>query len=73
MSKRELITRELDQMPEEDLDKLLAFLRALRESHVETAMPTLAAESALAKDCLRRMRPGPICEGRRCSPELAER
>jgi hypothetical protein len=52
MSKRELISRELDRMPEQDLDKLLAFLRALKESHAETAMPTLAAESALAKDWL---------------------
>jgi hypothetical protein len=38
MSKRELITRELDHMPEQDLDKLLAFLQALKESHVETAV-----------------------------------
>lgn len=39
-------------MPEQDFDKLLAFLRALEESHVETAMPALAAESALAEDWL---------------------
>jgi hypothetical protein len=52
MSKRELITRELDHMPEQDLGKLLAFLQALKETHVETAVPTLAAESALAKDWL---------------------
>ena len=52
MSKRELIARELDNMPEQDLDQLLAFLRALKESHAEAAIPTLAAESALAKDWL---------------------
>jgi hypothetical protein len=52
MSKRELIARELDNMPERDLDQLLVFLRALKESHAEAAMSTLAAESALAKDWL---------------------
>ena len=52
MSKRELIVRELDRLPEQDLDKLLAFLRALEEAHDEIAVPTLAAESALAKDWL---------------------
>jgi hypothetical protein len=34
------------------LDKLLAFLRSLKEAHAETAVPTLAAESALAKGWL---------------------
>jgi hypothetical protein len=52
MSKRELIARELDRMPEQDLDLLLAFLRSLKEVNAETAMPTLAAESSLAKDWL---------------------
>jgi hypothetical protein len=52
MSKRELIARELDNMPEQDLDQLPAFLRALMESHAEAAMPMLAAESALAKEWL---------------------
>jgi hypothetical protein len=52
MSKRELIVRELDRMPEQDLDTLLAFLRSLKESHAESAMPMLAAESSLAKDWL---------------------
>lgn len=52
MSKRELIARELDHMPEQDVDKLLAFLRALKEAHTEASMPTLAAESSLAKDWL---------------------
>jgi hypothetical protein len=52
MSKRELIARELDQIPEQDLDKLLAFLRLLREANAETATPMLAAESSLARDWL---------------------
>lgn len=52
MSKRELIARELDRLPEQDLDKLLAFLRSLKQAHAETAVSTLAAESALAKDWL---------------------
>jgi len=52
MSKRELIARELDRIPEQDLEKLLAYMRSLREAHVEAAMPALAAESSLAKDWL---------------------
>jgi hypothetical protein len=52
MSKRELIVRELDHIPEQDLDKLLAFLRLLREAKADTAVPMLAAESSLAKDWL---------------------
>jgi hypothetical protein len=45
-----LIARELDCLPDRDLDRLLAFLRALREDHAKTSVPLLAAESALAKD-----------------------
>jgi len=52
MSKRERIARELDQMPEQDLDDLLAYLRALKESHAENAIPALAAQSSLAKEWL---------------------
>jgi hypothetical protein len=52
MSKRELIDRELDHMSEQDLDKLLAFLRSLKKVNAETAIPRLAAESLLAKDWL---------------------
>jgi len=52
MSKRELITRELDFMQEQDLDRLLAYLRSLKEAHTETAIPTLVAESSLAKGWL---------------------
>jgi hypothetical protein len=52
MSKREQIVKELDHLPEQDLDKLLEYLLMLREPHGETAVPALAAESALAKDWL---------------------
>jgi hypothetical protein len=52
MSTRELIARELERLPEQDLCKLLAFLRSLQEAQAEDAMPTLGAESALAKDWL---------------------
>ena len=52
MGKRELITHELDRLPERDLDKLLAFLRAINETHSEATMPALAAETVLAEDWL---------------------
>jgi len=52
MGKRELIARELDRLPERDLDKLLAFMRAINEMNSDAAMPVLAAETSLAKDWL---------------------
>ena len=52
MGTRELIARELDRMPEQDLDRLLAFLRSLQDAHAETETSALAAESSLAKDWL---------------------
>jgi hypothetical protein len=52
MSKREIIVRELEHIPEQDLDKLLVFLQMLRETHIEAGLPAIAAESALAKDWL---------------------
>ena len=54
MSKRELIEQELGRLSEPDLDRLLAFLRTLAEAHAEASVPTMAAESALAKDWLTR-------------------
>ena len=50
MTKRDLIARELDRLPEQDLDRLVAFPRLLKERHADTAAPMLAAESALTKD-----------------------
>lgn len=52
MSTRDLIARELDTFSDRELERLLAFLRALKEAHTESATPTLASESALAKDWL---------------------
>ena len=45
MSPRDVIARELEWLPEQDLDKFLSFLRSLKEAHAEDATPTLAAES----------------------------
>lgn len=44
MSKRELIVRELDQVPERDLDRLLAVLRSLKDARAAAAMPALAKD-----------------------------
>lgn len=52
MSKRELIAVQLESLPEQDLDRLLAFLRSLTEANAEAAVPAMAAESSLAKDWL---------------------
>jgi hypothetical protein len=52
MSKRELIAQELERLPGQDLDRLLAFLRSLADAHAEAAVPAMAAESSLAKDWL---------------------
>jgi hypothetical protein len=52
MGKREILARELDLLPERDLDKLLAFLRVLNEVKADAPVPMLAAETALAKDWL---------------------
>jgi hypothetical protein len=37
MSKRELIAVQLERLPEQGLDRLLAFLRSLTEAHAEAA------------------------------------
>ena len=52
MSKRELIAQELGRLSDDDLDRLLAFVRLLAEEHGEASVPRLAAESALAEDWL---------------------
>ena len=52
MSKREFIAQELERLPEQDLDRLMAFLRSLADAHAEAAIPAAAAESSLAKDWL---------------------
>ena len=52
MSKREMVVRELDQIAEQDLDKLMEFLQALKETHPRAAIRTPSAESSLTKDWL---------------------
>ena len=52
MSTRELVAREVEELPDAELDKLLAYIRSLKQSHGEVAVPALAAESSLAKDWL---------------------
>jgi hypothetical protein len=52
MSKREIIARQLDRLTGRDLDRLLAFLRAIHEANADAAGPMLAAEAALVKDWL---------------------
>jgi hypothetical protein len=52
MSKREFIAHELERVPEQDLDRLMAFLRSLADARAEMAVPATAAESSLAKDWL---------------------
>ena len=37
MSTRDVIARELEWLSEQDLDKLLSFLRSLKEAHAENA------------------------------------
>lgn len=52
MSKRELIAQELDRLSEQDLDRLLAFLRTMEEDRTEADVPAMASQSLLAKDWL---------------------
>ena len=52
MSKRELIVEELNRLPEQDLERVLGLLRAMKESQIEDALSTLGAESALSRDWL---------------------
>ena len=47
-----LIAQELERLSEQDLDRLMAFLRSLADAHAEAAIPAAAAESSLAKDWL---------------------
>lgn len=54
MSNKELITNELDHIPEPLLQEVLDFVRSLRAKVAETTMETaLASESSLRKDWLR--------------------
>jgi len=50
MSKRDLIVRELADLPEQDVDTLLGDVRSLKQSRVDLHLGILAAENSLAKD-----------------------
>ena len=52
MSKTELIARELESLPEQDLDRVLVFLRSLHDERSEAGGILTAAETSLAKDWL---------------------
>lgn len=52
MSKRELVAHELQDVPERDLDRILGFVRSLKNERAERDLPMLMAESSLAKDWL---------------------
>ena len=52
VSKQEQLAQEITQLPEPDLDRLLDYLRFLKQDHAERMEPTLGAESALSKDWL---------------------
>ena len=54
MSKKEIIVRELEGVPEEDFDALLGFIHSLKIRGTEDAAPALLAESSLTKDWLSR-------------------
>ena len=52
MSKRELIVHELSRVPDQDLERLLAFLRVLQEERADRVVQAFAAESLLSRDWL---------------------
>jgi hypothetical protein len=52
MSKKEIIVRELESVPEKDFDALLGFIYSLKSGNAEDAAPALLAESSLIKDWL---------------------
>ena len=52
MSKKEIIVRELENVPENDLDALLGFIHSLKSRSAEDATPAFLAESSLSKDWL---------------------
>lgn len=52
MSKKEIVFRELEDVPEEDFDALLGFIHSLKARNSEDAASALLAESSLVKDWL---------------------
>jgi hypothetical protein len=52
MSKKEIIARELESVPEEDFDALLRFIHSLKSGSADGDAPALLAESSSMKDWL---------------------
>jgi hypothetical protein len=52
VSKKEIIVRELEGMPDEDFEAVLGFIHSLKYQNAEDGAPALLAESALVKDWL---------------------
>ncbi|HDG63974.1 MAG: DUF2281 domain-containing protein [Deltaproteobacteria bacterium] len=54
MGEKELVTREIEDIPESYLSEILDFIRFLKKKSVEERMEvTLASETSLRKDWLR--------------------
>ena len=54
MSKKELLLKEIEQVPEPFLDEILDFIRFLKTKKIKESMHiTIASESSLAKDWLK--------------------
>ncbi len=54
MNKKELIAKEIEQVPEPFLEEVLDFVRFLKSKRAQDKLePTLLSESALRKDWLR--------------------
>lgn len=51
MSKRELIAEHIGKLSDQELDRVLEYLRSLPD-YADVSLPRFAAESALAKDWL---------------------
>jgi hypothetical protein len=52
MSKKKIIVRELESVPEEEFDALLPFSYSLKSRSAGAAAPALLAESSLMKEWL---------------------
>ncbi|HME56159.1 MAG TPA: DUF2281 domain-containing protein [Candidatus Lokiarchaeia archaeon] len=54
MSKKEIIVREIDQLPERVLDEIVNYVQLLKQQISENSLDTLLlSESSLKKDWLR--------------------
>jgi hypothetical protein len=50
MSTKEIILHELEEVPEQDFEAVLRFIRSLKSRNAEESAPALLAESSVAKD-----------------------